>query len=211
MLLNNVGISLKFGSSDLAFKASLKTPRSNPSTGTVPNVMYSIFESDGSKCIPVLRGSVRFWHGYHSMPKQDPPNLIQLFSFHFVELVFLKQEQWLKSCLSWLVHAPVYMWLQLLLQCVVQVIASFGLHVNVCSSYMNKSCKGWYCRGQLGLGIIYVEQIPAGPLAPLANAVHSLTYNRLYVRVWHWKAIPSFSPATIFTFSKRWCFIINSA
>ncbi len=83
MLLNNVGISLKFGSSDLAFEPFLKTARSNPSTGTVPNVLYSIFGSDGSKCIPVLRGSVRFWHGYHSMPKQDPPSLIQLFSFHF--------------------------------------------------------------------------------------------------------------------------------
>ncbi len=142
-----------------------------------------------------------------------PPVSSSYFHSVFVETsrVYLMQEQWLKSCLSWSVHAPVYLWLQLLLQCTVQVIASSGLGVNVCGIYSINSCKGWYCKGQLGLGIVKVEQIPTAPLAPLANAVHSLTYNGLYVRLCRWNAIPSFSPATILTFSKRWCFIINSA
>jgi hypothetical protein len=160
----------------------------------------------------IVQSGFQFWEGLWDFDMDITACLNRILPvsssyFHsiFVKTsrVFFMQEQWLKSCLSWLVHVPVYMWLQLLLQCVVQVMASFGLHVNVCMSYMNKSCKGWYCRGQLGLGIIHVEQLPAAPLAPLANTVRSLTYNGLYVRLWRWNAIPSFSPATILMFSKR--------
>lgn len=76
------------------------------------------------------------------MPKQDPPSLIQLFSFHFCGTSILDA------------GAVVEILFKLVSPCsglhvTTTVVAAcctsdskLGLHVNVCASYMNKSCKG---------------------------------------------------------------------